>query len=120
LSISSVQGLNSAPQELEFPGKIIGSMRSTISLLTMPTTDNLSSEYATITASAVHTTPLSGNKRPASVLEPNFSPSPSKNYPDYSITKSSGNSVASGNDSGQWEDKGERILAAHMRKMQAE
>jgi hypothetical protein len=40
----------------------------------------------------------------------------SKQYPDYSVTKSSGNSVALGDDIGQWEAKGERILAAHVRK----
>ena len=33
-------------------------------------------------------------------------------YPDYSIAKSSGDSVASGDDSGQWEVEGERVLAA--------
>ena len=34
-------------------------------------------------------------------------------YPDYSIVKSSGDSVASGDDSAQWEAEGERVLAAH-------
>ncbi len=34
-------------------------------------------------------------------------------YPDYSIAKSSGDSVASNDDSAQWEAEGERILAAH-------
>jgi len=45
-------------------------------------------------------------------VELNFLPSPSKHYQDYSITKSSGDSVASGEDSGQWEIEGNRILAA--------
>ena len=34
-------------------------------------------------------------------------------YPNYSITKSSGDSVASGDDSVQWEEEAERVLAAH-------
>ena len=34
-------------------------------------------------------------------------------YPDYSIPTSSGDNVASGDDSGQWELEGERVLAAH-------
>jgi hypothetical protein len=33
--------------------------------------------------------------------------SPSKQYPDYSVTKSSGESVASADDSVQWEAEGE-------------
>ncbi len=33
--------------------------------------------------------------------------------PDYSIAKSSGDSVASGDDSGQWEAEGECVLATH-------
>ena len=66
-------------------------------------------------------TPLSGSKRPALDLAPDCSsPSPSKNYPDYSITKSSGDSVASGDDSLQWEIEGDRILAAHTSKMHEE
>jgi len=66
-------------------------------------------------------TPLSGSKRPALDLAPDCSlPSPSKKYPDYSITKSSGDSVASGDDSLQWEIKGDCILAAHTSKMHEE
>ncbi len=38
-------------------------------------------------------------------------------YPDYSIAKSSGDSVASGDDSGQWEVEGELILAAHVERI---
>jgi len=34
-------------------------------------------------------------------------------YPNYSIPTSSGDNVASGDDSGQWELEGERVLAAH-------
>ena len=66
-------------------------------------------------------TPLSGSKCPALDLAPDYSsPSPSKNYPDYSITKSSGDSVASGDDSLQWEIEGDCILAAHTSKMHEE
>mgnify|MGYP000940577424 CR=1 FL=1 len=41
------------------------------------------------------------------------SPSQSKEYPNYSITKSSGDSVALGDNSGQWEIEAERILVTH-------
>jgi hypothetical protein len=91
------------------------------SLTTHPLTDT-TTENAAVAASAAHTTtPLSGSKRPALDLAPDCSsPSPSKHYPDYSITKSSGDSVASGDDSVQWEIEGDRILAAHTLKMHEE
>ena len=62
-------------------------------------------------SSADDTTPLSGNKRQANDLGEDEDAPPV--YPDYSITKSSGDSVASGDDSIQWEEEAERILAAH-------
>jgi hypothetical protein len=82
--------------------------------------DDLTCEYTVVAASVAHATPLSGSKRPVLVLAPNLLSSPSKNYPDYSITKSSGDSAALGNDSGQWEVEGDWIPAAHTRKMQEE
>ena len=91
-----------------------------MSSLTTTTTEQLSTECARATTASTDTTPLSGNKRPASEIHPDSSPSPSKNYPDYSITKSSGDSVASGDDSIQWEAEGERILVEHARKTQEE
>jgi hypothetical protein len=67
-------------------------------------------------AAAYATSPLAGSKRPASTLDD--SPSPIR--PDYNVAKSSGDSVASGDDSGQWEVEGERILAAHIQKNEEE
>jgi hypothetical protein len=85
-------------------------------------THSTSSTYAAVSSSAspsvagaaaaTDVTPLAGSKRRASVLreeEEDASPI----YPDYSIPTSSGDSVASGDDSGQWELEGERVLAAH-------
>ena len=83
------------PRDLEFRRIIASSNRSVISTLT---TDDPLSNYAAVAAST-RTTPLSGNKHPALDLPPDLSPSPSKHYPDYSFTKSSGDSVASGDDS---------------------
>ena len=37
-------------------------------------------------------------------------------YPDYSIAKSNKDSIASGDDSGQWEVEEECILAAHAKQ----
>ena len=108
------------PRELETRRLIC---RSAVSSLTTRTSStNTMTENAAVTASAAHTmTPLSGSKCPALDLAPDCSsPSPSKNYPDYSITKSSGDSVASGDDSLQWEIEGDRILAAHTSKMHEE
>ena len=108
------------PRELETRRLICGSAVS--SLTTRTSSTNTLTENAEVTASAAHTmTPLSGSKRPALDLAPDCSsPSPSKNYPDYSITKSSGDSVASGDDSLQWEIEGDRILAAQTSKMHEE
>jgi hypothetical protein len=71
------------PRDLELRRRIASSNRSAILTLT---TDDPSSKYAAAAAS-MGTTPLSGNKRPALDLPPDLSPSPSKNYPDYSIAK---------------------------------
>ena len=108
------------PRAVELRRGTVGSERSAMSSLRTTTTDQLSTECAHAATALTDTTPLSGNKHPASVLHPDSSPSPSKNYSDYSITKSSGDSVASGNDSIQWEAEGERILAEHARKTQEE
>jgi hypothetical protein len=88
------------PRELETRRLICG---SAVSSSTTGTATYRTTEYVAVSASAANTmTPLSGSKRPASDLElVSSSPSPSKQYPDYSITKSSGDSVASGDDSGQ-------------------
>jgi hypothetical protein len=53
-------------------------------------------------------------------VEIDCSPSPRKHHPDCSFTKSSGDSVASGDDSGQWEIEADRILAAQTRMMMME
>jgi hypothetical protein len=66
-------------------------------------------------------TPLAGTKRLSSSLDlPFLLPSPSKKYPDYSVTKSTGDSVATCDDSGQWEAEGEHIFQVHMRKNEEE
>ena len=76
------------PRAVELRRGTVGSERSAMSSLRTTTTDQLSTECAHAATALTDTTPLSGNKRPASVLHPDSSPSPSKNYPDYSITKS--------------------------------
>jgi hypothetical protein len=66
-------------------------------------------------------TPLAGTKRVSSSLDlPFLSPSPSKKYPNHSVTKSSGDSGASCNNSGQWEAEGECIFHAHTCKNEEE
>ena len=73
------------------------------------------SSFASTSPADDETTPLASSKRRASALgEDDDEKSESAPIiPDYSIAKSSGDSVASGDDSGQWEAEGERVLAAH-------
>ncbi len=77
----------------------------------------ISASVNTSEAAANATTPaVAGSKRPASSLD-NF---PSPTQPDYNVAKSSGDSVASGDNSGQWEVEGECILVGHIQKHKEE
>ena len=76
------------------------------------------SSFAPDAANATDTTPLAGTKQRASLSALREDDDDDEEetppvYPDYSIAKSSGDSVASNDDSAQWEAEGERVLVAH-------
>jgi hypothetical protein len=73
------------------------------------------SSFASTSPADNERTPLAGSKWRASALGEDIDEKSESApiIPDYSIGKSSGDSVASGDDSGQWEAERERILAMH-------
>jgi hypothetical protein len=83
-------------QELEMQRLIAG---SAISLLMNATTDDTTSKHTAVSVFTASTSLLSGSKHLASDVAVDSLPYLSKYYPDYSFTKSSANSVASGDDS---------------------
>ena len=92
--LASEEGfVRTPPRQLRFSPR-----GSEISSLTMTSMTMISASANTSEAAAYATTPLAGSKRPASSLDN----SPSTTRPDYNVAKSSGDSVASGDDSGQW------------------
>ncbi len=105
------------PRQLRIlPGTAAGSGISSMTTSSRSATSNDIAAIITASASASTspanaTTPQAGRKRQASssaLDDDSSSPlSPSKQYPDYSVTKSSGKSVASADDSVQWEAEGE-------------